>query len=77
LNISTIGNVSVARNSIPVLAYGYTKISIDTSNGSQYSDYTFNGYEKNLLAYDLKRVNLNLNWRYYVRFYYDYDQDLD
>ena len=77
LDQSIIGNVSVSQNSIPVLNWGSTKISIDTSNGTKYSDYSFNGYDRYYATCDLKRINLNLNWRYYVRFYYNYDQNIN
>ena len=61
-------------NSMPVLISGSSnfQLSIDTSNESKYSDYTFNGFDTYVVqSFNLKRINLDLNWRYYFRIYYE------
>ena len=54
---------------IPLLSQGNVQISVDTSNGSEYSDYIYNSRYGNRLY----RINTDLKWRFYARFYYDYD----
>jgi len=67
--------IKVLKNSIPILIWADTRfrLSIDTSNGSNYSDYTFNSFDTYNPPFNFKRLNLDLNWRYYFRIYYDYE----
>ena len=69
---SSLGTISVGRLMIPLLAAGSGQISVDTSNGSKYSDYISNLLNGRCEFY---RINIDLNWRFYVRVYYDYDLD--
>ena len=73
LDFTNTPNLIVRMNSIPVIILGSSnfRLSIDTSNGSKYSDYTFNGFNTYISVYNFKRVNLDLNWRYYFRIYYE------
>ena len=63
----------VYKNAIPFLTYANEgfRLSIDTSNGSIYSDYNYNQYDRLGLNINLNRLNLDLNWRYYFRIYYE------
>ena len=62
-------------NSIPVLidATSSFRLSIDTSNGSRYSDYTFNSFDNYYFfqPYNFRRTNSAMNWRYYFRVYFE------
>ena len=69
---SSLGTISVGRLMIPLLTAGTGQISVDTSNGSKYSDYISNLLNGRCEFY---RINTDLNWRFYVRVYYDYDLD--
>ena len=68
---SAFGMFSVSKLMIPLLSTGTVQISVDTSNGSQYSDYIYCSIYGNRFY----RINTDLNWRFYVRVYYDYDLD--
>ena len=70
---SNTTNLIIPINSIPILIYANPsfQLSIDTSNGSRYSDYTFNGFDSYYNTMNWKRINLDLNWRYYFRIYYE------
>ena len=62
------------KNTIPLILYadeGF-RLSIDTSNGTNYSDYTLSHYGIGYgIFHNLYRLNLDLNWRYYFRIYYE------
>ena len=64
-------NYKLMKNMIPVFTAtnNFIEICIDTSDGIRYSDFNYNGRENTF-----RRINSNLNWRYYARFFYDYDE---
>ena len=72
---SLVENYTVFKNMVPTLIYGNIFLSIDTSNGTKYPDYNFNMMDSYKPQVNLNRINLNLNWRYFIRFRYDYEEN--
>jgi len=56
IDLSNSTENSVLKSSIPIIMYADTKfrLSIDTSNGSNYSDYTFNSFDTYSPPYNLR-----------------------
>jgi hypothetical protein len=68
---SQFGNVTAQKGWIPFASAGPGYLSVDTSMGAKYSDYTF------LLKSDgfnnFRRIDMTKNFRFHARVYYDYD----
>jgi hypothetical protein len=60
--------VTAIKGSVPFVTPGYGFLAIDTSTGSQYSDYTFT-QQGNLKSF--RRIDMVKNFRFYLRLYYD------
>ena len=60
------------KGSVPYASPGSGYISVDTSSGSKYSDYTFLFYLSSGFN-NFRRIDTKKNFRYYFRAYYDYD----
>jgi len=69
-NKTLFGNVTAIKGYVPFVLPGNGFLSVDTSMGSKYSDYTFinQGTYKSF-----RRIDMVKNFRFYVRLYYDYE----
>ena len=73
LNRSQFGNMTAFKGSVPVISSGSGQLSIDTSSGSKYSDYTFYCWPGVNCFTNFNRILKNKKLRFYARYYYDYD----
>ena len=72
-NKTLFGNVTALKGYVPLVLPGNGFLSIDTSTGSKYSDYTFI-YQQSVSSYKaFRRIDMRRNFRFYVRLYYDYE----
>ncbi len=72
-NSSQFGNITAVKGYVPFASPGTGYLSVDTSTGSKYSDYTFL-YKSGYSSYsNFQRVDLKNNFRFYLRIYYDYE----
>lgn len=66
-----MGSITAVKGYVPFGSPTLAYLSVDTSSGSAYSDYTFiyNGTRH----FNFRRVDMNKNFRFYLKIYYDYE----
>jgi hypothetical protein len=65
---SSFGNITAVKGYVPIALPGTGYLSVDTSYGSKYSDYTFLSKYSNF-----RRIDTKKNFGFYLRIYYDYE----
>ena len=71
-NKSRIGNITVYKGLVPYASSGRGYLSVDTSSGSKYSDYTFH-LKKGALYNNFWPIDMRKNFRFYFKIFYESD----
>ena len=64
---------NVSKGWVPFLSTGYGYISVDTSIGAKYSDYSFYFKVGTCCFNKVRRIDMTKNFRFHARVYYDYE----